>query len=508
MAKTPDTTSSDYDAMAPFWTKVETILGGADAVRAAGKTYLPQFPMESSPDYEYRRTNAKFTNIYADVVGALAAKPFAEEVALEDKAPDQLKTLAEDIDGKGNSMHVFAANVFFGGLNYAVDWILVDYTKAKKRADGRALTIAEEKAQGLRPYWVRIPARRMLAVYSATVAGKEVFVHARMREDITRQVGFDEETVERVRVFDRAPITDETTGEIIGYAPATFEVWEKKAVVENRNRRSWAVVDSGPVTIGVIPLVPFVTGRRQSGSWCFVPPMQDAADLQIEHYQQETGLKSIKELTAYAMLAGNGVQPITVDGQPQQVPVGPKTVLYAPPYGEKGEHGEWKWIEPTAENLKFLAAEVETTDKQLRELGRAPLTAQAGNLTVVTTAFAAQKGTTAIRAWALNLVDALEQAWVLTCRWLNLSDAPAVTWNTDDLDLALTDDKGPETLNSARKNGDLSQRTYWSELKRRGILSADFDAEAEETALAEELPDDLSEQDLAGAQTPPVKQAA
>jgi len=498
----PDTTSSDYDAMAPYWAMVATILEGADAMRAAGQLYLPQFPNEANPDYEYRRANAKFTNIYADIVANLAAKPFAEEVTLDDKAPQRLKDLAEDIDGRGNNLHKFAGEIFFGGINDAIDWILVEFSRAKPRADGRPLTLEDERKQGLRPYWVHIPATRMLAVYSAVVDGKEIFTHARIRETETRRDGFGEVTVERVRVLNREPIVDES-GNVVAYAPATFELWQK--TTGRRGKAAWQIVDGGPISIGVIALVPFITGRRKGASWQFIPPMRDAANLQIEHYQQETALKSIKELTAFPMLAANGVQPdVDADQQPKPVPVGPKSVLYAPPFNsEASSHGEWTFIEPTAASLKFLAEDVKNTEQQLRELGRQPLTAQTGNLTVVTTAFAAQKGNSAVQAWALNLKDALEQAFVLTSMWLNERYEPTVTVFTD-FSLEMGDDKGPTTLTEARKNGDLSRETYWAELKRRSILSGDFDAKAEEQRLIEEMPDPDDDEEIEGALTPPA----
>src|SRR5690349_10318580 len=130
---TPMTTSSDYDAMRPYWNLVDNILGGAETMRAAGpdagwraavtttsrtgarasvgeNPYLPKFPNEDPADYRYRVANAPFTNIFADVLSGLAAKPFAEEVQLADGAPDKIKALCEDIDGRGNNLHRFAGD--------------------------------------------------------------------------------------------------------------------------------------------------------------------------------------------------------------------------------------------------------------------------------------------------------------------------------------------------------------------------------------------------------------
>lgn len=499
---TPDTASSDHAAMLGYWNMVETILDGADAMRRARETYLPKFPNETLPDYSYRADNAKFTNIYADIVNGLAAKPFAEECALvEDSVSPAVLALAEDIDGRGNNLHVFAANYFFGGVNYAIDWILVEFTKATPDPSGRPLTQADEAKQGLRPYWVHIPAKNMIAPFTDTINGKEEFVHVRFRENITRRNGYVEEVVERIREFNRDPIfalgeDGEPTDKIVGYQPATYKLHQK-----TKGTTTWEVVEEGPISIGVIAIVPFITGRRKEGTWQFVPPMKDAAFLQVEHFQQETALKAIKELTAFPMLAGNGVAPsLGTDNKPLPVPVGPKSVLYAPPSGENQTHGEWAFIEPTAESLRFLAEDVAATEKQLRELGRQPLTATAG-ITVVTAALASQKASSAVQAWALGLKDALEQAFKFTCLWLNDDSQPVVKVYTD-FAIDLGDEKGPDVLTTMREKGDLSQETLWSEMKRRNILSADFEPKAERQRLIAELPDEDDDEELDAALPP------
>lgn len=481
----PDTTSSDYDAMSDYWCAVDAILGGAKTMRAAGQTYLPKFPQEDSQDYEFRRANAKFTNVFRDIAENLAAKPFTEEVTLkEGSASDRVKTLVEDIDGKGNSLSVFAQSTFFTGITYAITWILVDYTKGIPPQ----ATIALEKQLGARPYWVHLPAQRLIAIYSDIVGGVEVFTHARIKEDVTERLGYGEVTKKRIRVFNREPITD-ANGNATDYEPATWQLFEEQSV-PGSIEKIWVEIDSGDVTIGIIPLVPFTTGRRIGSSWKFVPSMQDCVDLQIELFQQESGLKNIKESSAFPMISGDGVTPVMgPDNKPLPLPIGPKSVLYAPPR-EQGAVGHWGFIEPAATSMTFLAADIKETIQQLRELGRQPLTAQTGNLTVVTTAFAAQKGNSAIQAWALNLQDALEQAFVITAKWLNETQQAEVQVDTD-FDVGLNDDKDRDTLVAMRAAGDISQRTLWYEMKRRAVLSPDFEADDEEEALLNETPADV-----------------
>jgi hypothetical protein len=318
----PDSTSSDYDAMSPYWTKVQTVLDGADAVRA-NLDMLPRFPAESQEDYDYRRSNAKFTNIFRDIVENLAAKPFAKQLSLTDEqASARITELCEDIDGRGNHLHVFASNTFFRGISKAIDWILIDHTKVPAGA-----TVAEEKRLGARPYWVHIPAERLVAIYSDTVGGVEIITHARVLEPTVERDGWGEKEVERVRVFNRETVLD-PDGRVISYAPATFTLYEK--VEQRTGRRTktvWEIVEEGALSIEIIPLVPFMTGRREEGSWRINPPLRDAVDLQIEHYQQETDLKMARQLACYPTLTGNGVDPpVGSDGKPIKVPRGPNVV--------------------------------------------------------------------------------------------------------------------------------------------------------------------------------------
>lgn len=453
LTQQPNTPSADWRAMAPYWAQVTAIVNGRSAMIEAGEEYLPKFPHESNSDYQFRLKTAKFTNIYRDILEGLAQKPFAHELTISEASPIQLRELAEDIDGRGNHLHVFAANTFFAGINKAIDWILVDYTKGPI-----SRTVQEQNESGSRPYWVHIPAEAVIGITSEVILGREQLTEVRILE-----------SPGRVRTFER--LDDKVTYKI--------EVESGEGL--------WAIEDAGTLTINEIPIVPFVTGRRKGKKWQYNPSMKDAADLQIEMYQQETNLKHIKTMTCFPMLAGNGVMPDMDGDTPRSVPVGPKAVLYAPPNAD-GNHGTWEWIGTDAATLKFLAADVQATTKELREIGRQPLTSQSGNLTVITTAFAAQKGNSAVQAWALQLKDSLENAMRLTSLWLGISDTAEVNVFTD-FGIDDMDDQAPKYLLEIRKNNDISAQTLREEYKRRGILGPEFDEQREVSErLFAELP--------------------
>jgi hypothetical protein len=512
----PKTPSSDYTSMMRYWQMVEAILGGAEKLRQpvgvgvsmgiAGPPtppsilsnlnrdvqvgtfeYLPKFENETDGDYQRRRRNAPLTNIYSDISRNLASKPFSKTLELAEETPDQYKKLAENIDGQGNNLHVFAGETFKAGLDKGFDWILVDYTKVPPGS-----TLADEAGMGARPYWVRVQAERMLAVYSDFLNGNEIFVHARIYEPTVQRVDYVEQLVERVRVFNREPLYSIKAGEeslIIGYAPPTWEIWECRmaqatdAQGKVTSTETWTSIDNGRVTVGFIPLVPFRTGRRLGTTWKVDPPLRDLAYMQIEEFQQESNLKTIKELTAFPMLTGNGVTPPS-DGS--NITIGPHKVLFAPPTME-GRPGTWAFIEPSAESLNFLKSDLEALRKSMKDLGMQPLTD--ANLTVVTTANVAAKAHNAVQAWALGLKDALQQAWKFTALWLNQKDEPLVNVHTD---FGVDQEAGTEldALQKMQAAGTISKKLHFEENKRRGVLGDDADWEADQLQVAEEQAND------------------
>ena len=471
---TVDKPSEDNAEMQPYWTKVRDITGGIDAMRAAKKAYLPSFSGENPDQYDFRLSLTKMTNVFSEAASTLAAKPFQDPTTLmitDDKrpVPQELIDLQYNIDGRGNNLTVFASQIFYFGMINAIHWVLID----NPPVDG-PLTVAEAKQRGLRPYWVHIQAPNVLEVKTETIGGVEVLTYVRILEPGKPL---------RVRVFERN----------IAQATVTWSLYEKQTNRE-RNKDEWVLIGSGPMDIDRIPLVPFITGRRDGDRWFFIPALRDAVDLQIDLYQSESGLKFIKNQSAYPMLSASGVKPDKdATGNITPIKVGPMSVLYAPPDGS-GNHGEWKYIEPNGETLRFLTQDCKETGADMRELMRQPLTVNSENLTVITTAVAAGKTKTLIGAWRLLLIDMLENCFVMTCQWLNIPSEtydPNV-WVFEDFDEFL-DGKDLTELNEIRNSGNISRLTYWEELKRRRVLSSQFDPEQEEMRLLEDVTSDTSD---------------
>lgn len=478
----PSLTSDDYDKQAPFWCMVDAIIGGSPEIKKGGIKYLPKFANEKQSVYDYRLENAPFTNIYSDISKNLAAKPFAKELAMKDGTPGQYTKLAENIDGQGNNQHVVAASLFKDALDHAITWLMVDYTKAKPRADGKPLSKAEEAEQKLRPYWVHIPAMRMKAVYSDFVGGSEVIYHARFEENATELDGFTEVCVERIREFNRVRMVDEI-GRTTGYGAATWRLWQK--TVGTDKKETWSVIESGDITIGEIPIIPVVLTERVGGSWIITPALRDLAYMQISEYRQEANLEWIKVMTCHPMTCISGmVLPVGEDGKEIEVTVGPNTVFIIPQNNAgTGPAGDVKIVEPSASSITENRAQLELTRKEMRDLGMQPL-AEA-NLTVVTTANVSKKASSAVQAWAFRFKDVLERAWKLTALWLGDNAEPEVVIHTD---FAIETESGTEldALLKSEGQGIYSKQTVREEFKRRNVVSNDVTDDQEQERIASE----------------------
>jgi len=471
--------SSDIDSMVPYWDKVEDIVEGQHRIKGASKQYLPMFPDEAGEEYKFRLSLAKFTNIYRDVLEGLAYKPFEEEITVigGDSVPTEVHEFIEDVDGAGNNISVFSALTFFNGINNAIDWVLIDYPAP----DVSIVTVADAKRANIRPFWSHILAKNVLEVRTAVIGAKEVISYFRVFEP---SLTLDKNDC--VRVFERE-------GDTI-----TWTLYEK-VEQPKKPEDGFVKIQEGVLSVNLIPVVPFITGRREGKSYKFMPVMRDAADLQITLYQNESALEFIKTMAGYPMLAANGMKPKKAqDGKTdEKVAVGPMRVLYGVPDGAGG-HGEWKFIEPNANSMEFLQKNIDKTKQDLRELGRQPLTALSSQLTNTTTAIAAGKAKSAVTSWALGLKDTLENAMRITMLWMKIDYEPEVNVFTG-FDNVLDNGKDLDALDKARARGDISQETFLSELKRRKVLSPEFNFVDEQKRQLDEIPSD-------GADSPLVQQ--
>lgn len=448
------------------WDLITDVLAGAAAIRDKGVTYLPKYEGEEASEYDRRRMCAPWRPEFADALRSLASKPFDQDVALKGDVSDADKDLAEDIDGRGNSMTRFAAEAFAKAIAKGLHCILVDFPTMEPSA-----TIADERAANARPYWVQIEAQNIVALYTEWQGGKEVISHFRYRERSTTRDGFGETTVDRIRV----------------YEPGLWQVWEK-----GKDDKAYALIQEGEIkragqNKASVPLVPIFLGER-IGEMAVRPPLADLADMQIELYRAMSRQDEVLTFAGSPMLKGKGIPANT------SIVLGPRRLLCTGEASE-GVDRDFDYIQPAAANIAEIRNDVRAIVDDMRRLGMQPMTQQSGTRTATGESVEAAKAHSSLKAWALTLKDALELGWVFTAEWQNEPPSVEVSIDTD-FDAQPFAQAPLQALGTARASHDLSQRTYWEGLRRFDVLPQDFDADAEEQRLAEEQ----QGQDLTGEQ--------
>lgn len=457
----PNTPSADAAAMAPKWKLISDVMEGSDAIKAAGPIYLPKFENETEAKYRRRLADAPWRPDLPAAIEAITSKPFSKPVTLSGTPSEKMSAFADDVDTRGNNLHVFARTVFDVGVTYGVAALFVDYTRTIPRGDGRPLSIAEERAQGARPYWLQIKPQDLISIRTRIILGKESVVHARWWECSTEDDGFAEKFVRRIRVIEL---------DAVGTPH-----W---SLLEEQTNGEFVEIASGDLSIPEIPLVLFYTGKRKGGGFAVKPPMYDLAIVALEHYRAMARSTEIENFSGWPTLVGVGM------GKPEEtIEVGPATVLYAPPAGSEGKT-DWKIIGPDAALVAEVAKSPERVMEAFNKLAMEPTIPRA-NVTATAAGIDNSRAHSAIEAWAGALQDALNQALRFTAMWLKEPDATTATVATDFVSRASSSDEA-RVLGDAQKRGVISAKTERAELKRRSILSPEFDEESEELQIAAE----------------------
>lgn len=134
-------------------------------------------------------------------------------MSLQGKVSPKIATFADDVDGRGNNLHVFAREFFSCAVAKGLGAILVDYPVTSNIINGMPRTLADDLRENNTPYWYHVRADSIIALYTEMKYGREVVTHVRIRECATQRDGaFGEVNVDRIRVLE----------------PGRWELWEKK----------------------------------------------------------------------------------------------------------------------------------------------------------------------------------------------------------------------------------------------------------------------------------------
>lgn len=452
---------------------IAALLGGTQAMRDAGRAFLPQFPAETDAAYRVRCATATLFPAFARTVAVLTGKPFSRPVTVGEDVPAAVRDLLGNIDGEGRGLDAYAASVAGLALAHGFCGVLVDAPPSPKPG---ATTVAEERAAGLRPYCVTIRPDAVLGWRTAKRGAGRVLTMLRLLEAVDEPDGeFGEVRVEQVRVL----------------YPGAWQVWRKSMA---GGREEWALHAEGVTTLDVIPFVP-VYGLRVD-FMAARPPMLDLAFANVEHWQSASDQQTILHVARVPLLFGRML------GE-AEIKVGADSFV-----ASDDPNADLRYVEHSGAAIEAGRKSILDLEDRMRQAGAELLVIKPGNITVSQTAADTEQGASDLQRIVQGLEGALDQVLGLLARWLRLPAGGHVQIYQG-FGAATLAEASAALLVEMEGRGSLSRETTLGELKRRGILAPEVDvaeefariaAERDAREAADDAADDKAERDDPGGE--------
>jgi hypothetical protein len=166
----------DYILHRIDWERTEDAAIGSPAIRKRILRYLPEPWWEKEPDrYRAFCQRAYYTNYTGRTEAVLQGMVFRKPAIID--IPDAMRDLLEDFDGNGESISQVAKQSLSQRLRKSRFVFLADYPAAKPD-----ITLAEQRALGLRPIAATYKAEDLTNWRFQSIGGKKRLVLAVLRE--------------------------------------------------------------------------------------------------------------------------------------------------------------------------------------------------------------------------------------------------------------------------------------------------------------------------------------
>lgn len=447
MDKTVATPSDAVLEMRPAWELAEALLGGTCEMREEGEKYLPKFPAEDAESYKSRLSAAVLFPAYQRTVTTLAGKPFSKPLTLGDDVPEVIQGHAQNIDLEGRNLHTFAADTMECALGYGLALILVDYPQ---RPEG-VRTLADERAAGLRPYFVQIEPEQVLGWRAGRVNGEWTLQQFRFMERVEEPDGdFGTTEVEQVRVLE----------------PGSWATYRKN------QKGEWIPHANGVTTLSRIPLA--VAYGQREGFMCGRPPLLEMAYLNVAHWQSASDQQTVLHVARVPILAAIGVD------ETFNLVVGAQSAVKMP------VSADLKFVEHTGAAIEAGAKDLKDLEERMRQAG-AELLVIDNKLTATQVSAENAVGMCALQRIGESVEDAIDQALQLMAEWIGEPEGGHVTLFKDYAAASLSD-ASTQMIKDWVTVGLLSKESAFNELRRRSAISADLNWEEEKDKIDAEGP--------------------
>lgn len=458
--KSPATTSGAYDRMAPRWNLMNTLLAGTEAMRAAGEDFCPKHTQETDLNYQNRLQATVLLNMVEQTLDTLSGKPFSEPVKVNDDVPVAITDkILYDVDLQGNNLDVFSRQWFREGMAKAFCHVLVDMPKPGPVPVEGVRTLADDRKEGLRPYWVLVKPECVLFARAEIIDGAEVLLHVRILETYSEQDGFAEVEKCRIRILE----------------PGSVQIWEPHPTKKVNGEPIWVKTDEWATTLDYIPLVTFYAHR--DGFMEGKPPLLDQAYMNVTHWQSTADQRHILTVARFPILACSGAS--ADDSDP--VVIGPDRILY-----NEDPDGRFYYVEHTGTAIEAGRNDLKDLQEQMAGYGAEFLKQKTGSITATSHALDSAESSSDLAAMSGLFEDAVAQVLDITAEWMNLTEEGGSVELIKDYGIGPEGTANLDQLQKARAAREISRKAYLQGLILYGVLPEDFDIDVDEELMLEE----------------------
>ena len=474
--------SKKWHAQQNQWDLTNTLWGGTEAMRDAGKVYLPQEPAEPETAYFNRLSRSVLTPVYPDSIKKLMGKIMKQPVVLEDDVQPAVLKYMDDVDSQGTDINEWTKTIGETSMNHGVTFILVDSPNNQPEdPEDRMMQDAVLRGE-MRPYAVHIKAPQIIGWKTETIGGQVMLTQVRIlhsTEEDSLEDEFTQETVLRIHVWELVPQFDDEGVDLTGEMRAQVRVFRK--IKDSDGNEDWVLESTRMTDLDFIPLIGIYSNKIEL--MVGKPPMLDVAHLNVTHWQSDSDQRNILHVARVPLLFGSGL------GDDErgdfQVQIGPNTMTRGP------QGSDMKFVEHSGKGIEAGQKDLEILESRMKALAlNMIIKRQPGDVTATARAIDASEADSPLGLFARELEAGLEKMLDLFAFFLDRGeDAGGSVTLFKDFSISQRDADDIKALADMRVRGDISQQTYWAELKRRGLLNDDFDPEEEIDLLDLEFQD-------------------
>jgi hypothetical protein len=340
------------------WEIMKAVTEGTDYLRTNSETFLPLEPREDYDAYLARVNRAVFSPFTQRLIRAATGLVLRKPITLTGD-PYWTEMFKMDVDGRKSDLDEYARRLLMCSLTYGQSHILVDYP-----APSGAVSLAEERQQNRRPYWIEIDPNNLYGWRLDRESNYGNLIQVRLGEKAVLPDGqFGEKVFDQVRVIE----------------PGSYRVFRKKEQIEEMydvsdgssagsfeagsSDKDYKQVESGEFSLGEIPLVTIYSGKTDN--LVSKPPLLDIAYLNIAHFQRQADLIHSLHVASQPMLVMEGY-----DDQTKDLAISVNYAMATQP-GNK-----IYYVEPASSAFEAQSAEIKELQMQMATLGISTLSQQ------------------------------------------------------------------------------------------------------------------------------------